>query len=179
MAYIGGLSRNRLLLPVIEAAALLPDVQVHLWGDGPQAGDIERAVARQANTHFHGWLASDRLPVHFRAADIIVYLLRLDYPGAVYNAPNTLAQAMAAGRPIIANDVGDLGRIVRVTQCGLLLQTASPPAIAAAIEQLRDPALRRRLGDHGREAAESTYNTAAMQSQLAQLYARLLPSAQI
>ena len=81
---------------------------------------------------------------------------------------------MAAGRPVIANDVGDLGRIVRAAQCGLLLPSTSPPAMAAAIEQLRDPALRRSLGQAGRQAAESTYNIDAMQSQLVQIYDQLV-----
>ena len=36
VAYIGGFSRNRMILPLIEAAALTPDLSIHLWGDGAQ-----------------------------------------------------------------------------------------------------------------------------------------------
>ena len=142
VAYIGGFSRNRMILPLIEAAALAPDLSIHLWGDGAQRAEIEQAAGRQRNVHYHGWLSAADLPRTFAAADVIAYCLRLDYPGAIYNAPNTLSQAMAAGRPIIGNDVGDLGRIVRATDCGLLIQEATPQAIAAAAEKLRDPALR-------------------------------------
>jgi glycosyltransferase involved in cell wall biosynthesis len=173
VAYIGGFSRNRLLLPLIEAAAQLPWAHFDLWGDGPQRADVEQAVARQPNAHYHGWLSYDTLPRHFCAADIIYYCLRLDYPGAVYNAPNTLSQAMAASRPIIANDVGDLGRIVRQTECGVLLPTVTPEAIRQAVEQLRNPTTRRRLGEAGRAAAEAYHNCAIAAQLLRQVYAQL------
>lgn len=170
LAYIGGFSRNRMLLPLIEAAGLQPDVQVHLWGDGAQRREVAEAVAGQPNAHYHGWLASQDLPRFFAAADAIVYCLRVDYPGAMYNAPNTLSNAMAAGRPIIANAVGDLGRIVAAANCGVLLDEATPEAIAAAVDILRDPATRQRLGANGLHAARTTYNAAVLEQELVDLY---------
>lgn len=174
VAYIGGFSRNRLLVPLIEAAVLLPEVQFHIWGDGPQRAEVEQAAAGHANVRFHGWLVPADLSSHFRTADIIYYCLREDYPGAVYNAPNTLSHAMAAGRPIIANDVGDLGNIVRAVRCGVLIGEASPPAIASAIRQLSDPAQRADLGENGLRAAQRTFNSAAVQRQLLRLYRELI-----
>lgn len=166
VAYIGGFSRNRMILPLIEAASFMPDVSIHLWGDGAQRAAVEEAAARHGNVHYHGWLSAPELPAAFAAADVIVYCLRLDYPGAVYNAPNTLSQAMAAGRPIIANDVGDLGRMVRAADCGVLLDEATPQAIAAAIQQLRHPAERARLGANGQRSAQSTYSAEALHFEL-------------
>jgi glycosyltransferase involved in cell wall biosynthesis len=173
VVYVGGFSRNRELLPLIQAAALLPEVQVHLWGDGPQRLAVEQAVAQQPNAYYHGWLASADLPLYFKAADIIYYCLRLDYPGAVYNAPNTLTQAMAASRPIVANDVGDLGRMVRATQCGVLIDQATPQAIAEAVEQLRDPTVRAQLGANGIQAATGLYNMDVTRRQLVEIYQEL------
>jgi hypothetical protein len=49
---------------------------------------------------------------------VIFYGLRLDYPGAIYNAPNTLSYAMTAGHPVVATNLGDLGRSVRQSECG-------------------------------------------------------------
>jgi glycosyltransferase involved in cell wall biosynthesis len=173
VSYIGGFSRNRLLLPLIEAAQQLPHVHFHIWGDGPQRSSVAHAAAGQTNVHYHGWLAHDSLPLYFYAADIIYYCLRLDYPGAVYNAPNTLSQAMAAGRPIIANDVGDLGRIVRSTGCGVLIQEATVPAIVDAVEHLTDADVRSQLGMNGLEAARNQYNNELMKEQLLALYRSL------
>jgi glycosyltransferase involved in cell wall biosynthesis len=152
---------------------LEPDVQFHLWGDGAQQTEVVKAVARQSNAYYHGWLAAQDLPRVFAAADIIVYCLRLDYPGAIYNAPNTLSNAMAAGRPIIANDVGDLGRIVAAAGCGLLIDEVTPHAIAAAVDILRDPETRQRLGASGLRSAQATYNAAVLEQELVDVY-RLL-----
>jgi glycosyltransferase involved in cell wall biosynthesis len=170
VTYIGFLSPNRMLLPMIEAAALLPQVRLHIWGTGVQRAVVEQAVARQPNVSYHGWLSPTELPCHFRAADVIFYCLRLDYPGAVYNAPNALSCAMAAGRPVVATDVGDLGRIVRMADCGVLIGEATPQTIAAAIEQLLDPATRARLGRNALRAAQGAYNATAQRAQLIELY---------
>ncbi len=170
VAYIGGFSPNRMLLPMIEAAGLLPHVKFHIWGDGAQRVAIEQAAAARSNVSYHGWLAPTELPRHFKAADVIFYGLRLDYPGAIYNAPNTLSCAMAAGRPVVATDVGDLGRIVRAAECGILIGEATPSAIAAAIEQLLDPARRARLGSNALRAAEGPYNATAERARLLELY---------
>jgi glycosyltransferase involved in cell wall biosynthesis len=159
-----------MLLPMIEAAASMPHVKFHIWGEGAQRAAIEQAAAARANVSYHGWLAPSELPRHFKAADVIFYCLRLDYPGAVYNAPNTLSCAMAAGRPVVATDVGDLGRIVRAADCGLLIGEATPPAIAAAIGQLLDPARRAHLGSNALRAARGPYNATAQHAQLLELY---------
>lgn len=174
VAYIGGFSRNRQLLPLIAAARELPDVQVLLWGDGHQRTAVEAAAAQVSNVRYLGWLPADHVPLHTRLADVIYYCLEPDYPGAVYNAPNTLSNAMAAGRPIVANDVGDLGRIVRQTGCGVLVPAVTPTAIRQAVETLRDHAVRRQMGEAGRSAAESRYNWAAAGQQLQQVYTELI-----
>jgi glycosyltransferase involved in cell wall biosynthesis len=173
VAYIGGFSPNRVLLPMIEAADSLPHVKFHIWGDGAQRAAIERAIAGRPNVRCHCWLSPSALPCHFKAADVIFYCLKLDYPGAIYNAPNALTRAMAAGRPVVATDVGDLGRMVRAADCGILIGAATPQAIAAGIEQLLDPATRARLGSNARRAAERVYNATVQSTQLIELYGRL------
>lgn len=174
VGYIAGLSRNRMILPFIKAADQLPEIQFHIWGDGAQRPEVEDAAMQRENVHFHGWLPFSELPVHFHALDVVYYGLQLDYPGAIYNAPNTLTQAMAAGRPIIATDVGDLGRIVRETECGVLIKAATPEAIAKSIQILSDPDERIRLANKGRQAAMTKYNSDYNRERLVELYDRLL-----
>ena len=55
------------------------------------------------------------------------------------------------------------------------MDTACPRAIAAAVETLRDPALRARMGAAGREAALGRYGWAAEAERLTGLYGRLAP----
>lgn len=174
ISYIGGFSRNRLLLPLIQAAEKLPDVQILLWGDGHQRATVEDAATRVSNVRYQGWLPADWVPVYMKMTDIVYYCIKPDYPGAVYNAPNTLSQAMAAGRPIIANNVGDLGRIVHQTGCGLLLPEVTADHIVGAVEKLRDETLRSRMGALGRSSAEAEYNWHSEGRKLEMVYETLI-----
>jgi len=173
VAYIGGFSRNREILPLIEAGRDLPGVSLQIWGNGHQREAIQTAIEGTSNIFYQGWLQASKVPLYNQVADVIYYCLRGDYPGAIYNAPNTLANAMAAGKPIIANDVGDLGRIVRQTGCGELLSDVQPVTIRAAIERLRDPEVRNRYGKAGREAAENQYNWEKASQKLLSIYNEL------
>ena len=142
-------------------------------GRPEQRAAVQAAADRVPNVRYLGWLPAAQVPLYMQMADVIYYCLKPDYPGAKYNAPNTLSQAMAASRPLIANDVGDLGRIVRQADCGILIPAVTPGAIRQAAETLHDPLLRRKLGNAGREAAETRYNWEAAGQQLQRVYARL------
>ena len=174
ISYIGGFSRNRMLLPLIKAMNSLPQVTLLLCGDGHQRQAIEASVKGMANVKYLGWLPAEKVPLYTCLSDVIYYCLKPDYPGARYNAPNTLSNAMAAGRPVIANDIGDLGRIVRKTGCGILLDEVTPQAIREAILKLSDPILRAKHGDAGHQAAENEFNWSIAEKRLLDVYQLML-----
>jgi glycosyltransferase involved in cell wall biosynthesis len=176
VSYIGGFTRNRLILPLIEAMKGLPDITLLLAGDGHQRQEIEESTRGVENIHYLGWLPAEQVPLYTRLSDVVYYCIKPDYPGSVYNSPNTLTNAMAAGRAVIANDLGDLGRIVRKTGCGILLDEVSVQSIREAVLRLSDPVLRSKLGEAGHEAALNEYNWPAMEKRLLDLYQALLPN---
>jgi glycosyltransferase involved in cell wall biosynthesis len=66
-------------------------------------------------------------------------------------------QYMAAGLPVVANPVGVVGDLVRHGVTGFLAET--PAQWAEAIGRLaRDPALRRRMGQAGRQRVETDFS---------------------
>lgn len=68
--------------------------------------------------------------------------------------PKILVEAAASARPIIATDIPGCREVVRHDVNGLLVPPRDPEAIAAGIMRLLgDPALRRRLGEAGRQLA--------------------------
>ena len=154
VGYIGGFSRNRQLIPLIQAAQESPDIRFFLWGEGHQKSTVEAAVLNTPNVFYKGWLPPDQVPTAMQALDIIYYCLREDYPGALYNAPNTLGHAMAAGRPLIANQVGDLGRIIKKAKCGVLIDPVTPETIHEALQKLKDPIVRQENGRSGQNASQ-------------------------
>jgi len=174
ISYIGGFTRNRFLLPLIEAMHSSPTTTLLLWGDGHQRQVVEEAIHGLANVRYLGWLPAAQVPLYTCLSDAVYYCLKPDYPGAKYNAPNALSNAMAAGRPIIANNIGDLGRIVKKSGCGLLLDEVTPQAISQAIVKLSDPVLRRKLGEAGHAFANVEFNWKVVGQRLLKLYQSLL-----
>jgi glycosyltransferase involved in cell wall biosynthesis len=170
VGYVGGFTADRSLRPMLEAALRLPEIQFHLWGDGPQRSLVESMAAKAGNVRYHGWLPAAEVPAHVCALDVVYYGVRLDYPGAVYLAPNALGLAMAAGRPIIAPGAGDVARVVGETECGVLMTESTPDAVLAAVRRLSSGDERRRLGANGQRAARERYNAAAAVQPLIELY---------
>lgn len=73
----------------------------------------------------------------------------------IYRSPNKLGDYLSAGRPIVTNPTGDLGRLVAQERVGLVAPE-TPEAFALAIKRLFDhPELADELGRRGRELAES------------------------
>jgi glycosyltransferase involved in cell wall biosynthesis len=95
--------------------------------------------------------------VHFtgRRHDIGNVLMALD----VFALPThrealgtVFIEAAAMGVPVIGTDVGGVPETMLAGETGLLVPPRDPAALAAALETLlADPALRRRMGDAGRD----------------------------
>lgn len=81
---------------------------------------------------------------------------------------------IAAGRPLIVSDVGDLGDFVRRHGLGYVAP-AEPTAMAQAINTaLANPAALAEIGPHARHIAETEYAWPVIAARLAQFYARFM-----
>ena len=81
---------------------------------------------------------------------------------------------IAAGRPLIVSDVGDLGDFVRCHGLGHVAP-AEPSAMAQVVSTaLADPVSLAEIGHHSRYIAETEYAWPVITAQLAQFYARLI-----
>jgi glycosyltransferase involved in cell wall biosynthesis len=84
--------------------------------------------------------------------------------------PLTMLEAMAVGRPIVANAVGGLTEIVRTGETGLLVPRDDPPAFADAVLELAaDPKRRLAMGVSGRARFEREYTFERMVDRYAEL----------
>jgi len=83
----------------------------------------------------------------------------LAFPSFSDGSPNKLLEAMAAGRAIVAADVGGIPEMIRDGVDGLLVDPSDGAAFVRALESLLDdPTLRQRLGSSARERALSEFN---------------------
>src|SRR5262249_50714396 len=68
--------------------------------------------------------------------------------------PNSVAEAMASGLPIVATNVGGIPSMIKSGVTGLLVKPRDDRELAKAIiALLRDEALRKRLADKARKVA--------------------------
>ena len=84
---------------------------------------------------------------------------------------NTILEAMASCRPVVATEVGGNPELVRDGVTGTLVPARDPDRLGGAIERLlRDPALRRRMGEAGRARVEREHSLERMVADYDALY---------
>ena len=89
--------------------------------------------------------------------------------------PNAILEAMAAGLPVVATDVGGTPEVVQDGQTGFLVPPGEYEALAISIcKLLEDPDLRCRMGKEGKERVAKNFSIEQMTQQFEQLYEQLL-----
>jgi glycosyltransferase involved in cell wall biosynthesis len=134
--------------------ALLPaEIRLVLVGDGPSRNGLQQAAAALGvldRVHFVGELVT---PVNLHQFFDVSILCSLSE-----GFPNSIIEAMAAARPVIATPVGGVLDVVEEGVTGLLRPCDDPTAMAEAITRLRfDPAFRGELGEAGRSFVSRRY----------------------
>ncbi len=139
-------------------------------GDGPLRSELEREAER-LDLRATLALAGERRDVGALLARADVFVLASRSEGA----PLSILEAMAAGLPVVACDVGGVGELVVDGETGILVPPGDAGALAAALERvLADAPLRRALGAAGRQRARERFDLTAFRGAHLRLYARAL-----
>lgn len=86
-------------------------------------------------------------------------------------------ESMAMKKPVVALDSGGAPEVVEHGKSGLLSQFGDQPALVAnLLALLRDPALRARMGEHGRQQVEARFTPDRMALDTERVYATLAGS---
>jgi glycosyltransferase involved in cell wall biosynthesis len=137
-------------------------------GDGPLRPAVEAEIERLGAPIA---LAGERrdVPALLASADAFVLASRSE------GAPLAILEAMAAGLPVIASDVGGVRELVADGETGVLVAPGDPGALAAALERvLADAELRRALGAAGRRRAQERFELGLLRRAHLRLYEREL-----
>jgi glycosyltransferase involved in cell wall biosynthesis len=87
----------------------------------------------------------------------------------------TLLEAMAAGLPIVATDVGGNGEVIQNEETGLLVPPAQPSRLAAALKRmLTDGEAARRMGERGSARVREHFSLDKMVAGYERIYDELL-----
>ncbi len=167
---VGRLTREKGFDLLIRAAAKVPGFSLVIVG----AGEEQERLAALAEdlgigdrVVLTGWVADSR--AWLRGFDVFVL------PSLIEGFPLTTLEAMLAGVPVVASDVGGVGEAVREGQTGRLVPSGDVDALAAAIASLvDDPGTRAALGTRGRQVVLAEFTAGRMAARYEALYRELL-----
>ena len=173
---VGRLSLDKDVETVIDALARLvgsfPGTTLVVVGEGPRRAALEkraREAGMQERVRFLGYRADMR--EIYAALDLFVQSSRTE------GMPNTILEAMAMGRPVVATAVGGVPEMIRDGQDGLLFPVGDAETLAARLKALlEDAELRRRLGEQARRRVEERFSFAARLRRLEDLYEEMARS---
>ena len=116
------------LLEGALAAAKARPLQILTLGHAPP----EIHVSGVHHTHF-GYISSDRMKaVLYSACDLLLHMAPVD------NLPNTVAESLACGTPVVAHATGGVPEMVKPGQTGWLTQQFDAQSFAASLDAALD-----------------------------------------
>jgi glycosyltransferase involved in cell wall biosynthesis len=131
VGYVGRIEPRKGVLDLVRAApavrAAVPGVRIVLVGGDTYDADPEyaRLVAASTEVEHHAWVEG--------AAGLMANLDVLVLPSYAEPFGTVLAEAMAAGTPVVATTVGGLPEVVADGVDGVLVPPGRPDALAAGI----------------------------------------------
>jgi glycosyltransferase involved in cell wall biosynthesis len=160
---------QHMLAALPQVASAFPEVRYLLVGDGPYRPALEQQAA-QLGIAGRVVFAGSREDVArlLAAADIFVL------PSLTEALPTVIAEAMAAGLPIVATTVGGIPEMVRHGEAALLVPPADPEALAAAVLRLlANPRQAAAMGRSGRRVVAERFDIRTQAQALADDYRAL------
>jgi glycosyltransferase involved in cell wall biosynthesis len=160
--FLGWIDREKGIFELLEAARCLsqtaevPAFKLVIAGDGSATNDVRRELedpqlARMVE--LTGWIDSEAKVERLRIAHLLVL------PSYMEGMPNALIEAMAAGLPVVATDVGAVTDVVSDGVNGLVIPPRNTDRLAEALrELLLDARLRERMGRAGWHTAKDSFS---------------------
>ncbi|MFH0883017.1 MAG: glycosyltransferase [bacterium] len=144
----------------------IPDLRALMIGDGQMTTELQRLADRLrlgGTIVWTGWRTD--IPELVAALDLLLVTSRNEGQGRV------VVEAGAAGVPTVALANGGVGEVIVTGETGLLAESNDLDALAqAAVELLRDPKRRKRMGSAARQRARDHFSVEVMIGKLEELY---------
>jgi glycosyltransferase involved in cell wall biosynthesis len=168
LLYFGRLSAEKGVDDLLRSMQQVPHLRLIIAGDGPQRGELqELAVALGlSNVEFVG---------HVGRAERDALIARSRFtvlPSHAYETlGKTILESYAAGRPVVASDLGSRRELIEEGETGLLYRTGDVDELAGAIRTLGAmPELAEKMGRAGWETVRRRHTPEGHYQKLLSLY---------
>ncbi len=170
LLFVGLLVRRKgvhVLLDALADPVLPSDLRLTVAGDGPERESLEQQARRLGLTDRVEFLGF-RPDVSSLLADAHAFVL----PSAMEQQPLVLIEALGAGKPIVATDVGGVREMVG--DAGVVVPAGDPSALAAALQLLVAGDSAEELGERAAARARSRFTVEHCRDEHIALYSHLL-----
>ncbi len=152
--FVGRLSEEKGVELIIRLAKMIPDISFKIVGRGPEEARLHAMGHGLSNVEFLGFKVGDELKDLYRNAKAVLL------PSRVHEVfPLTILEAMAAGKPVIASNVGGIPEVVEDRHTGFLVAPTDLQGWVEAVLRLAyDDELCLRLAKQARYSIETTFN---------------------
>ena len=157
-----------LLQAMTDVVPLFPDITLLIAGDGPLQDELKK-MAGTLGIERRVLFTGSRLDIPELMKLFDIYVL----PSVSEGLPMVLLEAMAAGCPIIATEVGGVPKAVHHGKNGSLVTPGNPKALSAEIVRLlSNNDVRERYSENGVRLAREKFSAEAMTRNYEKLYLR-------
>ncbi|MBB3914730.1 glycosyltransferase [Rhizobium fabae] len=162
---------------LLRALALLP-AELH-WrmdhiGGGEELAKLKALAAELGLSHrivWKGAMAQEDVLDHYRRADLFALACRIAANGDRDGLPNVLVEASSQRLVCLSTEVSGVPELLKNGENGLVVPPEDPVLLARALEAaIRDPALRKRLGDAAESQVREHFDYHSSIRQLAGLF---------
>jgi glycosyltransferase involved in cell wall biosynthesis len=172
--YLGRLSAEKGVDDLLRAMQRLPQARLIIAGDGPQRHELQKLATalRLTNVQFAGQVGPAQRDSLIEQSRFTVM------PSHAYETfGKTILESHAAGRAVVASDLGSRRELVREGETGLLYRAGDVRALADAISTLcSKPELAENMGRAGWELVRQHHRPEEHYRRLLSLYEGLLAS---
>src|SRR5215216_6193983 len=163
---------------LIEASRQLQErgfnFECHFVGDGPDKKSLTELVEQAGlsdKVYFQGRRTRDEIARLLLDADVLTAPSVPTSDGRREGIPVVLMEAMGSGVPVIASDLSGIPELVNSKLTGLLVPPRDAKSLADALERyIKDPDLRRRLGQAGRDKVVEEFDLNKNAAKLAECF---------
>ncbi len=173
--FVGRLSPEKGITTLIEAwQRFQPSCSLRIAGDGPLAETVAYAAKHRADVEWMGWQPRDRILTLLKDAAFLIV------PSVWYEAgqPLVVAEAFAAGLPVIASALGSLNSVIDHGRTGRLFRPGDAEDLAAQVAWMsHHPADLARMRRAARAEYEAQYTEDQNYAMLMDIYRRAITTA--